>query len=160
MQTSLPFVRKIIAQDWSRIRHQTTRWLQLPSTLGGLNLAPFEGWVSSRPWPKLQHPKVRMSAEPGSERRLAQRFEQWKPTGPELTEIQQLRMNSMATSDDVRGIGAIHRALYKEELEKMGPVEWKKVNISRFSIEGIRESIIRLASANDVRDLRWLWDLS
>lgn len=157
MQTGLPTLRKTVKQDWSRIRKQQVRWLQVPSTLGGLGLAPFEGWVADTYWPKVPHPDIEMGALAGSEMRFEERFKEWNPNQAELIKIQQNRMNSKAQSDDIRGLGAIYREEYKASLVKIGTAKWRRVDVRHFpKIDGNYE-VASLAGARDINDLKILW---
>lgn len=159
MQSTYPVLRKSVAQDWSRIRKQSVRWLELPSTLGGLNILPFTGFIPNKTWPRVEHPQVKMQTGAGSEMRYEERFKEWNPTQGELTQIQQGRMNTKAVADDIRGLGHIFREKYSEELETIKEVEWTKIDLKTFKIDGLDETTRLLNTLENPADLRYMWTM-
>lgn len=149
LDRNLDWLRDVLCLDWSRIRHQTTRWLRLPRTLGGLGMLSFQGWVSSKPWPSVDHPKIKFkNIEPDSWNVYAQRYEEWGLTENEAREIQQETMISKAASDDIRGLGKVFRDKYKTELKMLGTVEWRRVDIKVFPTESLSGGARLLGSLN------------
>lgn len=147
-------LRNVITREWSKIRGRDTRWLQLPETLGGLNILPFRGDVIGTAWPKVDHPKIEFTnIQTGSEGRYAKGLEQWRPTEKELKEIQHMSLMSKTASDDVRGVGTIFRDKYKKDLADMATGEWRKVKVGHFSIEGVKTEGARVVRLENVSDL-------
>jgi hypothetical protein len=123
----------VVCQDWSRIRKQSTRWLQAPKTIGGLGLMPFEGWIPSKPWPTVEHPRIRFTnVDPNGYMHYEKEFSEWHLSVDQLKEIQSTRMIQKAASDDIRGLGMKFRSQYKLALSELGLIEWRKADIKAF----------------------------
>lgn len=141
-------LRREVVRDWTRIRKQTSRWLELPVTLGGLGLLPFRGWTSSIAWPKVEHPNIIFSnIDSESYTLIQEKMEVWKLSASEAKEIQQKRMVAKAASDDIRGLGKTFRDQYKLELAQMKDIVWTKPVPKVFPTDGLS------AGANDLRSL-------
>lgn len=134
----LDHIRHAIKQDWSRIRHTTTRWLDTPAPLGGLGLDEYKGWVPSLAWPTLAHPRIKFTNRlAGSELLLEDAFSPWNPSVEQLVGIQLNRMSDKAVTDDVRGVAAVFRDQYSRELARRPRVTWRQYHTLPFPTQNM-----------------------
>jgi len=138
-------LRRVVCQDWARIRKQSIRWLQVPSSLGGLGMLKFEGWVPSQAWPHVEHPKIKFTnIESDSFKIYQKQFLSYTLTDNELKQVQEQALIDKTASDDIRGLGSVFRDNYKRELEIMGVTTWSRVSIFHFQTEQLFQTAMSL----------------
>lgn len=149
---------RAVIQDWTRMRSQTARWLQVPVSMGGLGILPFQGWIPNKPWPVMPKPPVTFKTHVGSEMRYMKRFEYWQPTIEEMRAVQQRVMLTKAISDDIRGMGQVFRKDYTKAVRDLGIVQWSIVDIKKQPVENMADDIHVLANLVNVEGMRHEWN--
>lgn len=121
-----PKLLDVITTVWARKRKASKKFLELPRSLGGLGLLPWRGWLSDKPYPKVDKVTARFVTASGSEQRYKERYAKYAELSlEEAIELQQNDMNAKASDDDVRGYNRIMRQKFSSLMSKLGKVEWK-----------------------------------
>jgi hypothetical protein len=149
-----PELERIVCEDWSRIRKQSVRWLQLPTNLGGLGLLKFEGWTCDISWPRLKHPNITFTnLADRSYEHYQSIFPNWTLTTEELKEVQHSSLVDRTAADDIRGLGSVFRSSYKQALKEMSVAKWYKIDIKTDYLANlplIADSLARISSHTEL----------
>jgi len=144
----------VVCQDWARIRKQSIRWLQAPTSIGGLGILHFEGWVPSQPWPHVEHPSIVFTnIQPESYMTYQKKFQHYTLNETELKQVQQQSLIEKTASDDIRGLGVIFRDKYSHAIQKLRETTWRRVEIDRFKAEPLFAPAYSLSKIRNHQDL-------
>jgi len=136
LDRDFPDLLRAVCADWARIRKQSTDWIRLPASYGGLGLLEFKGRIPGCNWPKPKHPDITfVNIDENSWRRFQQKYSDWNLTEQESKELQHIKLVQKTATDDISGLTHAFRKIYKLEVEKLGPQSWTEINLKLFPLK-------------------------
>lgn len=126
----LPLYTSMVVRAWTKQRHLSDRWLQLPKQLGGLGLLPWRGWEANIPYPHIDVPSSVQF--PNLPKNTFQHYQTLIPDLPatpaELKVLQDQQIHQRVGADDIRGMAHILRKAFSEKISTLKAV-WHKATI-------------------------------
>jgi len=135
LAVDLSVYRRVFSIVWSRNRKLSARYLELPRSLGGLGLLPWQGWVCDTPYPKLEKFGIKFKVGDDTYTRYIDKYSDIATVSPdEARKLQQMSMISKAGTDDVPGINRTYRQRFNNLIGKIGIVEWTKMDFRNYEV--------------------------
>lgn len=104
---------KAVKLNWSRRKHLSTDWLQVPKALGGLGVEPWSGTILPlNKWPRVDINKIKVTNRTTWRRdKVIERYLPFMPvTEAEAEVIAQDEIAAKVTTDDVPSLNSVLRA--------------------------------------------------
>lgn len=154
------WLKSWIENDWARASKQDIRWLQTPTTAGGLGLTSFRGWLPNNVWPKIDKVTgVKFRVDETSHELYQQKYEQWAITTDQAKELQQKAMIAKVATDDIPGMMVKFREQFRNELKTLRDTSWRIVVTRALDIQTLWDSCATLSRCSSVADYTRLLDI-
>lgn len=154
-------LRQMVLAAWTRKRGLSTKWLELPKSMGGLGILPWRGYISTHVYPKIEKVPISFVTAPGSETKYRDQLTAAVPlTQVTLTQkqqqmIQQKAMLSKVATDDVPAINKLYRERARDLFKtfRQEKVEWRMMWTQLPKMD-ISAGIMGLERLEEVADTR------
>lgn len=123
VQFQLDFLHQASKNKWSKFTEQESKWLELPTRLGGFGLYRWKGEVPDKPFPRKEGREVRFSGI-----RPSPQLTWITLSEKELVEYSNISLNNMIASDDIQGMQS---KIGRNELEliRTTKIVWRKEDV-------------------------------